>query len=149
MIVTKKKFIANQNNIWESLEELGQLYKIQKDYQNSYESYDKALKYFNQLKKVKNLMHFEQQVENRIQIKRNEILKILKHSNQSIILVTETNDEPASDLIINENLNSIDTKNVEKVEETDKETQEKPLEAEINLKEERPKILELVPIQEK
>ena len=94
-------------------------------------------------------MHFEKQVENRIQIKRNEILKILKHSNQSIMLVTETNDEPASDLIINENLNSIDTKNVEKVEETDKETQEKPLEAEINLKEERPNILELVPIQEK
>ncbi len=94
-------------------------------------------------------MHFEQQIENRIQVKRNEIFKILKQSNQSIILVTETNDETASDLIINENLNSIDIKNVEKVEDTDKQTLVKPLEAEINLKEERPKILELVPIQEK
>ena len=107
------------------------------------------MKYFNQLKKAKNLIHFEQQVENRIQIKRNEILKILKQSNQSIILDTEKNDEPALDLIKNENLNSIDTKNVEKLEDTDKETQVKPLEAEINLKEERPNILELVPIQEK
>jgi hypothetical protein len=107
------------------------------------------LKYFNQLKKAKNLMHFEQQIENRIQVKRNEIFKILKQSNQSIILVTETNDETASDLIINENLNSIDIKNVEKVEDTDKQTLVKSLDAEINLKEERPKILELVPIQEK
>ncbi len=94
-------------------------------------------------------MHFEQQIENRIQVKRNEIFKILKQSNQSIILVTETNDETASDLIINENLNSIDIKNVEKVEDTDKQTLVKSLDAEINLKEERPKILELVPIQEK
>ena len=107
------------------------------------------MKYFNQLKKLKNLIHFEQQVEKRIKIKKNLILKILKQSDQTLLIATETYEaESTSELISNSIENEI--KHVEKKEEnTDKKIEiEKPAESKTN-QTKRPNILELEPNETK
>lgn len=80
---------AKQNNIWQSFEELGQLYKIIKNYQKSYFCYDQSLKYLHENKK--NKINNYTELANRLNAKKNIILKLLKQTNQTIVSSDELN----------------------------------------------------------
>lgn len=83
---------AKQNNIWQSLEELGQLSKIIKNYQKSYFYYDQSLKYLHENKK--NKINNYTELANRLNAKKNIILKLLKQTNQTIVSnIVEQSDE--------------------------------------------------------
>ena len=90
IIIIAKKYIAYQNNIWESLEELAQLFKLTENYDESLNYYDKSLKYFKQFSKIKQNIHSKSTIQNRLLNKQSVVVKILNEQKNVTLITNRT-----------------------------------------------------------